>query len=240
VVAAGSLVAALVAVAGLVAGCGAADGGGWTRPAAQVSRSRVSIPIQGGPGIGGSAAPSTLTAAPGDPDIGGSDQPTPVAPPPGTPVGIGPMRVVLPTGAGYIADQSADLGGCVSVTGSACMVRLTDMSLVLQPGAQVNVPSVDRDFGWYIGTDVPSCVLGSSEAATTATGSKRLETRLAPVGPKRAEYARWRESCADPVLDNDVRMWWLPTSKVLITEYGATPEHDAAVDAMLAAAVFVP
>ncbi|GAB2997511.1 hypothetical protein LWP59_19320 [Amycolatopsis acidiphila] len=184
----------------------------------------------------------------GTPSAAGSGDSSQAALPPGstasgsTAVTVATMHVTLPQGARY-TETSADgsLDGCVSAGSAACEARMLDLRAAsADPNAQFNAPSTSRPYGWYTGTDVPQCITPSTGpgAGTQATGSTVLEHGFAPIGPKKAEYARWQVTCANGAQDNQVRMWWLPTSKILVVEYASTPALDAQLDQMLAAATF--
>ncbi|MEU4673520.1 hypothetical protein AB0F91_37595 [Amycolatopsis sp. NPDC023774] len=150
------------------------------------------------------------------------------------------MTVTLPTGTQY-AVESRDPGheACLQSATFACAGKILDLRQAAAEG-MINLPSPTRAFGRYPGTDVPTCVGPSADpgAASEATGGAVLEHGFASVGPKKAEYARFQETCKDPAQNNQVRMWWLPTSKLLIFEHAGTPAQDAAFDGMVASARF--
>lgn len=155
---------------------------------------------------------------------------------------VGTMHLTLPQGAEYTA-HSPDglLDGCFKSGTVVCAARLLDLRAVAsEPGAPYLEPDANRPFGWSTGTDVPQCITAASPPgeAAEATGSTLLESGFAPVGPKKAEYARWQVSCKDETQNNQVRMWWLPSSKILTVEYGAFPGWDKQMDALLAGATF--
>ncbi|MET7992673.1 hypothetical protein ABZU76_17440 [Amycolatopsis sp. NPDC005232] len=153
---------------------------------------------------------------------------------------IATMTVTLPAGTQY-AVESRDPGyeGCLQSATFACAGKILDLRQAAD-GGMINLPSSTRAFGWYPGTDVPTCIGPSADpgVASEATGGAVLEHGFAPVGPKKAEYARFQETCKDPAQNNQVRMWWLPTSKLLIVEHASTPAQDAAFDGMMASAKF--
>jgi hypothetical protein len=155
---------------------------------------------------------------------------------------VGTMHVALPAGAKY-TDKSQDglLDGCVGEGGAVCQARLLDLhEATSDPNAPINLPSAKRPFGWYTGTDVPTCITAASPPgdAAVATGSDLLESGFKPIGPKKAEYGKWQVTCQDATQNNQVRMWWLPTSKILVVEYGASADWDAKMDTLLAGATF--
>jgi hypothetical protein len=160
----------------------------------------------------------------------------------GPQVAVGTMRVTLPEGAKFTEhSQDGLLDGCLSEGTVVCEARLLDLrEATSDPNAPINLPSAKRPFGWYTGTDVPTCITPASPPgqAAEATGSDLVESGFAPVGPKKAEYGRWRVTCADETQNNEVRMWWLPTSKILVVEYGAFEGWDAKMDTLLAGATF--
>lgn len=160
----------------------------------------------------------------------------------GPQVVVGTMHVALPVGTKY-TDKSEDglLDGCVGEGAAVCHARLLDLrEATSDPNAPINLPSAKRPFGWYTGTDVPTCITASSPPgdAAEATGSDLVDSGFKPIGPKTAEYGKWQVTCKDASRNNQVRMWWLPTSKILVVEYDASADWDAKVDAMLAAATF--
>ncbi|WIV57286.1 hypothetical protein [Amycolatopsis nalaikhensis] len=181
----------------------------------------------------GAAACSTSTA--------GQAQPVPTSAA-GPQIAVGTMRVTLPLGAEYTEhSQDGLLDGCISEGTVVCEARLLDLrETTSDPNAPFNVPSAKRPFGWYTGTDVPLCITPAAPpgAGAEATGSTLLESGFAPVGPKKAEYGRWQVTCADSAQNSQVRMWWLPTSKILVVQYGAFPGWDAKMDNLLAGATF--
>jgi hypothetical protein len=183
----------------------------------------------------GAAACSTSTA--------GQAQPVPVVTKVAGPlVSVGTMHVALPPGARYIKDsEDGLLDGCLTEGTVACEARMLDLrEATSDPNAPFNAPSAKRPFGWYTGTDVPTCITAASPPgeAAEATGSNLLESGFKPVGPKKAEYGRWQVTCKDLTQNNQVRMWWLPTSKILVVEYGAFPGWDEKMDTLLAGATF--
>ena len=169
----------------------------------------------------------------------GPAQPTETKPS-GPQIVVGTLRVNLPVGATYTQhSQDGLLDGCVSEGTAVCEARFLDLR-TSDPGAPVNPPSTKRPFGWYTGTDAPTCITAASPPgqAAVATGSTLLESGFAPIGPKKAEYSRWKVTCENTAQNNQVRMWWLPTSKILVLEYGAFPGWDAKMDTLLAGATF--
>ncbi|MDQ7804299.1 hypothetical protein Q5425_11185 [Amycolatopsis sp. A133] len=153
---------------------------------------------------------------------------------------VGSLRLPLPAGATY-TERSQDglLDGCVAEGTVLCEARLLDLRKA-EPGAPINLPSTKRPFGWYTGTDLPTCITPASPPgkAAQATGSTLLDSGFAPIGPKNAEYGRWKVTCENSAQNNQVRMWWLPTSRILVVQYGSFPGWDAKMDTMLAGATF--
>ncbi len=184
-----------------------------------------------------------LSAAACSSTTGGQAQPVPtVTKVAGPQIVVATMHVALPVGTRY-TDKSEDglLDGCVAEGGAVCHARLLDLrEATSDPNAPINLPSAKRPFGWYTGTDVPTCITATSPPgdAAVATGSDLLDSGFKPIGPKKAEYGEWQVTCQDATQNNKVRMWWLPTSKILVVEYGATADWDAKMDTMLAAATF--
>jgi hypothetical protein len=185
----------------------------------------------------GAAACSASTA--------GQAQPVPTvtaAGPSGDRIDVGTLHVTLPEGAKYTAhSQDGLLDGCLTEGTVICEARLLDLrEATSDPNAPINLPSAKRPFGWYTGTDVPTCITAASPPgqASVATGSNLLESGFKPVGTKKAEYGRWQVSCEDATQDNQVRMWWLPASKILVVEYGAFEGWDAKMDTLLTGATF--
>ncbi|HVW41216.1 MAG TPA: hypothetical protein VHC18_07695 [Amycolatopsis sp.] len=153
---------------------------------------------------------------------------------------IATMTVTLPAGVRY-AGESSEPGyeGCLQSASYACEGKILDLRAAADQG-MINLPSAKRQFGWYPGTDVPTCIGPASNPgeASEATGSALLESGFAQVGTKTAEYARFQETCEQKTENNQVRMWWLPLSKILIVEHACYPELDAAFDRMVASATF--
>lgn len=175
--------------------------------------------VAGQPFAGPSAAPAP------------SQSPSAAAPSPtGSSVTVATMHVTLQQGMQYTSD------GCVSDGSAVCVARMQDLrSASAEPG--FTAPSAKRPYGWSTGTDAPQCVTPSGPGSP-ATGSTVVESGYAPIGSKKAEYARWQVTCTDATQNGQVRMWWLPTSKILVTEYGSSPDLDARIDAVLATATF--
>ena len=169
---------------------------------------------------------------------------TPAATPPPAPSGpqatVGALRLPLPAGATYTA-HSPDglLDGCISEGTATCEARVLDLRKA-DPKAPINLPSTKRPFGWYTGTDLPTCITPASPPgkAAEATGSTLVDSGFAPIGSKKAEYGRWKVTCENSAQNNVVRMWWLPTSRILIVQYGSFPGWDAKMDNLLAGATF--
>jgi hypothetical protein len=165
-------------------------------------------------------------------------------PAPSTPSGprttVGSLHLTLPAGATY-TEHSPDglLDGCVAEGAVACEARIVNLRKP-DSDAPINLPSTKRPFGWYTGTDLPTCITPASPPgkATGATGSTLMDSGFAPVGPKNAEYGRWKVTCENSAQNNQVRMWWLPTSRILIVQYGSFPGWDAKMDTLLAGATF--
>lgn len=152
---------------------------------------------------------------------------------------VGTMHVTLPAGAKYTGPgQGGLLDGCVGEGTAVCRARLLDLRGAASDPA--TLPSTKRAFGWHTGTDVPTCITAASPpgAASEAIGSDLVDSGFRPIGPKKAEYGQWQVTCRNASQNNVVRMWWLPTSKILVVEYGAVPGLDAKMDAMLASATF--
>ncbi|MEU4246711.1 hypothetical protein AB0F15_04800 [Amycolatopsis sp. NPDC026612] len=154
---------------------------------------------------------------------------------------VGSLRLPLPSGATYTEhSQDGLLDGCVAEGTVVCEARLLDLRTAPNSDAPINLPSTKRAFGWYTGTDLPTCITPASPPgkATGATGSTLLDSGFAPIGSKRAEYGRWKVTCENSAQNNQVRMWWLPTSRILVVQYGSFPGWDAKMDTMLAGATF--
>ncbi|WP_370971967.1 hypothetical protein [Amycolatopsis sp. cg9] len=184
-----------------------------------------------------------LSAAACSTSTAGQAQPVPtVTTATGPQAVVGTMRVTLPVGATYTEhSQDGLLDGCVAEGTTVCEARLLDLrEATSDPNAPINLPSAKRPFGWYTGTDVPTCITAASPPgeAAEATGSNLLESGFKPIGPKKAEYGRWAVTCTDETQNNQVRMWWLPTSKILVVQYGAFPGWDEKMDTLLAGATF--
>ncbi|MFJ9785364.1 hypothetical protein ACIRSS_37730 [Amycolatopsis sp. NPDC101161] len=184
-----------------------------------------------------------LSAAACSTSTAGQAQPVPtVTKAAGPQVVVGTMHVTLPPGAKY-TQASADglLDGCLAEGTVVCEARLLDLhEATADPNAPINLPSAKRPFGWYTGTDVPTCITPASPPgqAAEATGSNLVESGFKPIGPKTAEYGRWEVTCKDETQNNQVRMWWLPTSKILVVQYGAFEGWNEKMDALLAGATF--
>jgi hypothetical protein len=161
------------------------------------------------------------------------------ATPSGSAITVATMHVTLPQGVRYTETSSdGSLDGCLSAGSVVCEARMLDLRAAsADPNVPFSAPSTSRPYGWYTGTDVPRCMTPAG-AGTEATGSKVLDQGYTPIGPKKASYARWEVTCSDPAQNNQVRVWWLPTSKILVTEYASTPALDTQVDQILAAATF--
>lgn len=153
---------------------------------------------------------------------------------------ISTMTVKLPSGSQY-AVESRDPGyeGCLQSASFACEGKILDLRESIAEGG-VRIPNANAPFGWYPGTDVPTCIGPAADpgVAAEATDSALLESGFAPVGPKKAEYARFQVTCKDSTQNNQVRMWWLPQSKILIVEHASFPDLDKAFEQMLASATF--
>lgn len=160
----------------------------------------------------------------------------------GPQVVVGTMHVTLPSGAKYTqASEDGLLDGCVAEGTVVCEARLLDLrEATSDPNAPINLPSAKRPFGWYTGTDVPTCITAASPPgqAAEATGSNLVESGFKPIGPKTAEYGRWEVTCKDATQNNQVRMWWLPTSKILVVQYGGHQDWNEKMDTLLAGATF--
>ena len=184
-------------------------------------------------GLGGATASESPTTS-------GSPQSSSYPSTDGVTATVATMTVRLPAGTQY-AVESRDPGyeGCLQSAAFACAGRILDLRAAADEG-MINLPSANRQYGWYPGTDVPTCVTEAADPGTgsEATGSTLLESGFAPVGPKKAEYARFQETCRVPAQDNQIRRWWLPQSRILIVEHASTPVLDAAFDEMLASATF--
>lgn len=162
------------------------------------------------------------------------------SPAPGSAITVATMHVTLPQGMRYReTSTNGSLDGCLSSGSVPCEARILDLRAA-SAGPGFNAPSASRPYGWYTGSDVPHCItpIVAPGTGAQATGSTVLERGFAPIGPKKAEYARWQVTCADAAQDNQVRVWWLPTSKILVTEYASTPALDARIDQLLASATF--
>lgn len=197
-----------------------------------------------GTGLGGAkASTSTLSGVPSPTGSPKTSAGTPVSQYPstdGVTATIATMTVKLPPGTQY-AVESRDPGyaGCLQSASYACEGRILDLREAASSG-MINLPDAHRQYGWYTGTDVPTCIGPASDpgVASEATGSTLVESGFAPVGPKKAEYAKFHQTCKEPTENNQIRMWWLPQSKILIVEHASSPELDKAFDDMLASATF--
>jgi len=153
---------------------------------------------------------------------------------------VGALHLPLPAGATY-TEHSPDglLDGCIAEGTVVCEARVLDLRTT-DPEAPNNLPRTKWPFGWYTGTDLPTCITPASPPgkATEATGSTLDDAGFAPVGPKKAEDGRWKVTCENSAQNNQIRMWWLPTSRILIVQYGSFPGWDAKMDTMLAGATF--
>ncbi|MTD56423.1 hypothetical protein [Amycolatopsis pithecellobii] len=184
--------------------------------------------------LGAVTATSCSTAVPGHPH-GAPSGSTSTR---GSAITVGTMHVTLLDGMRYTeAASPGGLDGCVSATSVPCVAQLRDLRTA-SAGPQFTAPSGNRPYGWQTGTDAPRCVTPMAIPGAAATGSSVVERGFAPIGPKKAEYARFQVTCEDPAQNSEVRMWWLPTSKILVVEYASTPVLDAQLDQVLATATF--
>jgi hypothetical protein len=161
-------------------------------------------------------------------------------PPSGSTIHVGALALVVPEEWTYTpSTPDHEHDGCLSDAQNACLARLTDLSPALaSPDAEINLPSTTRQYGWYTGTDVPLCPAAGTDPGSQAWGGHVISSGTAPVGPHTAVYATFQVQCQLEAQDNVIRMWWLPTSKVLIDEYNSSPAQDQKFDAMLRTATF--
>ncbi|TNC23542.1 hypothetical protein [Amycolatopsis alkalitolerans] len=158
----------------------------------------------------------------------------------GAAITVATMHVTLPEGMHYTKTSSGDsLDGCLTAHSVTCAARMLDLRAA-SGDPQFDAPSASRPYGWYTGSGAPRCVTPSTPpgAGPAATGSTVVQRGFAPIGPKTADYARWHVTCTDPAQDSEIRMWWLPVSKILVLEYASTPALDQQIDRILAGATF--
>jgi len=84
---------------------------------------------------------------------------------------VGALHLTLPAGATYTG-HSPDglLDGCIAEGAAVCEARVLDLRTA-DPGAPINPPSTKRPFGWYTGTDLPTCITPASPPGK-ASGAK--------------------------------------------------------------------
>lgn len=88
-------------------------------------------------------------------------------------------------------------------------------------------------FRYHPGRGIAACITTKPTAELYESANETaLENRLADVGSRKASFYSWRVPCAKPqlpvvVTDSFVqRDWWLPTSRILITDMWSTPRLD--------------
>ena len=182
-----------------------------------------------------------LSAAACSTSTGGQAQPVPtVTKVAGPQLVVGTLHVALPVGAKYTARQVTDglLDGCIGEGGAVCQARLLDLrEATSDPNAPINLPARS---GPSAGTPARTCRRASPPprrpgtppwrpAATSSTPASSRSAR------RRPSTAAGRSPAKTTTQNNQVRMWWLPTSKILVVQYGSSRDWDEKMDTMLAA-----
>ena len=220
--------AALVLAAAALAGCASTTAGNGAPAAGAVAAggSPTTLPVPGS-----SAAPTPTPA----PTVGGDSTPVRTGPAPGGQrVQVGSVSVPVPAGARVRADGPYLCLTLLNATG--CSLEVVDIRAQRAAGASLSNPEPGARYGWWWGSDVPSCEGGgqTSEVARETLVRKGFEK----VGPKNAVYGSYLVSCENSDLDFDPQIWWLPMSQVAFRQHSSVAGSDEAVDPILAGVTF--
>lgn len=188
---------------------------------------------------GGGGTPSTLPVPPTSSAGAGTPTPAPSTGSAGpTPAGevvvFGTVR--LPLTPGSTAKVDGELLCVTLLNDTGCSLEVIDIGRIRAAGGSVSTPAPGAEYGWWWGSDVPSC--GSGARTSVVTTSTVLQKAFRSVGAKNAAYGHWSVSCADSDLDFDPRLWWLPTSQLAFRERSTVAGTGPAVDKLLAGVTF--
>ncbi|CAA9285348.1 MAG: hypothetical protein AVDCRST_MAG41-3936 [uncultured Corynebacteriales bacterium] len=195
----------------------------------------------GRPADGATAAGGPAASPTSPPPTGGAD-PTASGPAgsalPGDPTGrvasVGTLR--MPLTPGTTARVDGDFLCVTLANGTGCDLEVVDIGRIRAAGGSVSTPAPGEEYGWWWGSDAPSC--GDSGQVSAVTRSAVTEKGFKKVGPKTAAYGRWAVSCADATKDFAPRLWWLPTSQLALRQRGSAAGTGEAVDKLLAGVTF--
>jgi len=187
-------------------------------------------------GSGQPAVDATVSGGasrPALPSPSGSSAPTPAGTG-GEVVSFGKLRMPLP--AGSTAKVDGELLCVTLADDDGCSLEVLDVGRVRAAGGPVSIPAPGEEYGWWWGSDAPSC--GESGEVSAVTRSAVAEKGFKKIGPKTAAYGRWRVTCEDTDLNFTARLWWLPTSQLAFRQRGTAAGTGGAVDKLLAGVTF--
>jgi hypothetical protein len=189
---------------------------------------------------GGSAAAGTPTTLPVPSDTAAptaTPEPDPTATtpaPPGRRVQVGGVSVPVP---GNATAKSDGAYLCLTLTNdTGCSLEVIDIRATRAQGGSVGNPNPGGQYGWWWGSDVPSC----GSAGSPVTRETVVTKGFKPVGAKQAAYASYLVSCQDSDLDFDPQIWWLPTSQIAFRQRTTVAGTSEAIAPILAGVTFGP
>lgn len=184
-------------------------------------------------GITAGAGSPTAPAASGSAGTGGGAA-TPVPTTTAGVVAFGSVRMPLTSGTRATVDGEYLCVTLLNDTG--CSLEVLDVGRLRAAGGSVSTPAPGAEFGWWWGSDVPTC--GDADDASPVRKSTVVEKGFKKIGPKTAQYGSWLVSCENSDQDFDPRLWWLPTSQLAFRERTTVAGTAAAVDTLLAGVTF--
>jgi hypothetical protein len=148
---------------------------------------------------------------------------------------VGSVSVPVPAGAG-VRTNDAYLCVILKNGGPRCSLEVIDIKAQRAGGASLGNPEPGAQYGWWWGSDVPSCEEGG--VVSPITRETVVTKGFKKVGDKNAVYGDYLVSCENSDLDFDPRIWWLPTSQIAFRQPSGVAGTSEAVAPILAAVTF--
>lgn len=211
-------------LAAAVAGCATTTGGTGTMAADVTGGTSTGPPV-----------PSGSTADPSGSAPTGSTAATSGPAPAGRRVQVGSVSVPVPAGSRTRTD-GAYLCIVLLDAGPGCSVEVIDIRAERSAGGSLSNPEPGARYGWWWGSDVPSCQEG--DVSSPVTGETVVRTGFQKVGSKNAAYGSYLVSCQNSDLDFDPQIWWLPTSQVAFRQLSSVAGTSEAVAPILAGVTY--
>lgn len=149
-------------------------------------------------------------------------------------------KVTLPVAAGFTLTSHTATYACISTAAVHCALQVVDVGVAKRTDPTVTNPFTGH-YPWWTHTGSPQCGSATGSGETSAVSNFYTDHSVAAfmlVGTKTAVFGAWRVTCAEPLAEQRIRAWWLPTSMIYLIEYHASTTLDGEVNDIVRRAVW--